>query len=442
LPITNRISAMCQSCNQPLGARFTPNREIQLDVSDPIPQYGVHMYDFILKNGFIIDPLQEINRKTSLAIRKGKIALIGDELDENSSRMTIDLEGKIVIPGIIDIHCHVDSDFSFIGLPADEIGLHTGVTLLCDAGSSGCANFATFRRCLMSAGPVTDVCCFLNLSQSGLIAMPEIRTIKDINFEKSKDVIEANLDLIKGVKLRLTDSLLENAGMEGVEIAKKLADSVGLPVMFHLGETRKRKETTDPLDDFSRTAVALMDDGDILSHYLTWEPGGMIREDGVIYPELGKARKRGVVLDSCHGLNHFDFTIARIAIEQGFIPTVISTDMATMVRPAAQSMAVCMSKFMMLGLNLEQVVEMTTSNPATALKEEKYRGSLKKGMKADITIFEQKVGSYSYMDRRGGTIMEGDKLLEPYMVFKDGHPYPAWSGYHLPRKDLVMDGTN
>lgn len=395
------------------------------------------MYDILLKDALVIDPSQKLHRKTSVAIREGKIAAIDDKLSENDSLSTFALDGKIVTPGLIDIHCHVDPDFCYLGLPADEIGLNTGVTLLCDAGSSGCANFLTLKKCMENSRPRSDIFYYLNLGKAGLISMPEICSERDIDFDKSKAVIEENRDSIKGVKLRITDSLATGVGLGAIEMAKKLADAVRMPMMLHVGETRQRKEPSDPLDDLSRAAVGLMEKGDILSHYLTWEAGGLILPDGTVYPELESAKRRGIVLDSCHGLNHFCFNVARHAIEQGLVPTVISTDMATIVQPAAQSIPVIMSKFLMLGLTLEQVVEMTTINAAAALKEENKRGSLKPGMVADITVIESKEGQFRFMDRRGGGIMTGERLLEPYMVLKEGRPFPAWSRYHLPRRDLI-----
>ena len=166
--------------------------------------------------------------------------------------------------------------------------------------------------------------------------------------------------------------------------------------------------------------IALMEEGDILSHYLPWEPGGLILKDGTVYSELEDAKRRGVVLDSSHGLNHFSFTVARKAIEKGLLPTVISTDMASMVLPAAQSLPVVMSKFLNLGLTLDQVIKMTTTNPAKALGEERRRGSLKPGYMADITVMELTEGDYIFCDGHGGERMNGNLLLEPRMVFKGG----------------------
>jgi len=388
------------------------------------------MYDIILKNGEIIDPSQGIHLVGSVAIQDGKIAVVGKDIGETEAKKVFDMKGKIIVPGLIDIHCHPVNGFWSLGVPEEEIGLNTGVTLLCDAGSSGSANFETMRKLVIERAK-TDIFCFLNIASTGLVKMPEILGKHDIDLDHSRRMIEANSDIIKGIKIRAVQTLAEGLGIEGIEIAKKLANDFGIPLMVHIGQTRKRVPF-DKMDDFSRAAVSLLERGDILSHYLTWEPGGLILKDGTVYPEIEEAQKRGVVLDPCHGLNHFSFSIARYAIAHGLTPTVISTDMASIVLPVVQSLAVVMSKFLNMGLTVDQVIEMTTTNPAKALGEEKKRGSLQPGMNAHITVMELLQGDYVLGDGGGRESMYGRFLLEPRMVFKAGKAMPAYSGYHIP----------
>lgn len=367
------------------------------------------MYDALLKGGEIIDPSQGLHAKGSLAIQDGKIALIQEGDADIEATEVFDMKGKIITPGLIDIHCHPSAGLMDKGVFADSIGINTGVTLLCDAGSAGAANFDTMRSFIVGSA-TTDIFCFLNISVMGLIRLPEVWDKSCIDVEGSKAVIDANRDLIKGVKVRAIESIADSLGIQGIEIAKKLASDAGLPLMMHIGETRARvpqDKGTDKMDDFTRAAVSLMEGGDILSHYLTWEPGGMILLDGTVYPELEAAHRRGVVLDSCHGLNHFSLTVARHAIEKGLIPTVISTDMVNIVLPSAQSLPVVMSKFLNLGLTLDQVIEMTTINPAVALDEGDNRGSLKPGRRADITVLELVKGDFEFCDGTGGERMRG-----------------------------------
>jgi dihydroorotase len=388
------------------------------------------MYDLLLKDGEIVDPSQGMHATGSVAIQDGRIAAVGANIPTEEAKTVFDLRGKIISPGLIDLHCHATFGFAWLGVPPDEVGLNTGVTLLGDGGTAGAANFDALRRLVIQPAK-TDFVCFLNLATAGLITLPEIFGPHDIDVEFSKRVAQANRDLIRGIKVRAIQPLAEGLGVKGIEMAKKLASDLGLPLMIHIGETRPRMEK-DWMDDFSRSAVSLLEKGDILSHYLTWEPGGMILRDGTIYPELETAKKRGVYLDSCHGVNHFSFTIARHGLARGFIPSIISTDMAITGLPVIQSLSVLMSKFLNLGLTLDQVIEMTTLNPAKAIGSEGTRGTLKAGVPADITVMELLKGDYLFSDGKGCESLRGTFLLEPRMVFKSGEMRPAYSRYHIP----------
>jgi dihydroorotase len=388
------------------------------------------MYDILLKDGEIIDLSQGLRAPGSVGIREGKIAAAGPGVSDPTAKAVFDLRGKIIAPGLIDLHCHPAHGFAALGVPVDEAGVHTGATLLGDGGSSGAANFNAFRRLVVQPAK-TEVICFLNLAKAGLITMPELHTLHDIDLELSRSVAEANRDLIRGIKIRAIQPLAEGLGLKGIETAKKLAASLGLPLMMHIGETRDRMEK-DPMDDFSRSAVTLLDRGDILSHFLTWEPGGMILGDGTIYPELDAARKRGVYLDSSHGMNHFSFVVARHALAQGFLPSIISTDLSANNSSVTQSLPVIMSKFLNLGLTLDQVIEMTTLNPARAIGEEGRKGTLKVGAPADITVMELVKGDYLFSDGKGRGSLRGTLLLEPRMVLKKGEMRPAYSRYQVP----------
>ena len=395
------------------------------------------MYDILLKNGRVIDPSQGIHAVTSVAIKDGKIAALKEDISEIEAKTVFNMKGTIVTPGLIDVHCHPSAGVMRMGLPPEGIGLNTGVTLLCDAGSIGAANFEAMRRFIIEPSK-TDIFCFLNLSLTGLITLPQVPEIldeNDINIDFSKQVVEANRDIIKGIKIRAIQPLAEGLGIKAIEIAKKLANNLHLPVMVHLGERGRERVPEERMDDFSRAAVSMLEKGDIISHYLTPLPGGMILKDGSVYPELEVAQKRGVVLDCCHGMMHFSIAIARHAITRGLIPTVISTDLARVTSPVVQSLAVVMSLFLNLGLSIDQVIEMATLNPAKVLGEEKRRGSLKPGMRADITVMELlEQGDYVFCAGLNPPreSIHGKMFLEPRMVFKAGEMMPANSHYHIP----------
>lgn len=388
------------------------------------------MFDLILKAGSVVDPMQCIEDTRDIAVKDGRIAALEKNIDELQAQKVIPVNGKLVTPGLVDIHCHPADALIGIGARADEIGLDSGVILLCDGGSAGAANFHAMRRFIYESCR-TDIFFFLNLATTGLATLPEIWDEHDIDLESSKQVIEENRDLIKGIKLRATQALAEGIGIKAVEIAKKLATEFRLPLMMHIG-CRRTRVASEIMDDFTRAAVKLMERGDILSHFMTWEAGGLILPDGTAYPEIWEAQKRGVMLDSCHGTSHFSFTIAKHAMQQGLLPTVISTDLASPSIPVVQSLMVTMSKFLNLGLTMNQVVKMTTMNPAEALGEEARYGSLKPGMPANITVMELVKGEYLFSDGMGGNSLRGGLLLEPRLVVKGGIEMPCRSNYHVP----------
>jgi dihydroorotase len=387
----------------------------------------------LLKGGLIVDPLRKIHQTGSVAVSEGKIVATGEDLPECEAERVFDMRGKIIAPGLIDIHCHPVAGLVPGFFWPDEVGVSMGVTALCDGGTTGAANFETLRRFVIEPA-MTDVFCFLNLAQTGLVTLPwnyELLDEHDISLDHTMQVIEAHRDLVKGIKIRVVQSLVDGMGLKAIEVAKGLSREVGLPLMMHIGSYRQRS-SGDAMDDFSRAAVSLLEEGDILSHYLTCESGGMITEDGMVYPELFSAQERGVLLDSCHGFDHFSFKVARHALRCGLEPSLISTDLVPDGSLEVQSLAVTMSKFIYLGLELDKVIAMTTINPARALKEEGRRGSLTPGMPADITVIEAKKGDYTFSDARGGEVVRGEVLLEPTMVFKAGKMMPAYSGYHIP----------
>jgi len=388
------------------------------------------MYDVIIRGGDLIDPAQGIHGVQSLAITEGKIAAIGSQIIEEKAKKIIDAKGKIITPGLIDIHCHPVAGLTFFGVPADEVGINNGVALVCDGGSAGSSNFSTLRE-FVFAHAKTDWFCFLNVAKTGLIKFPEIVTQYDVDLNETRRVVENNRGVIKGLKIRAIQALAEGLGIKIIEASKKLANDLKVPVMLHLGEIRERVEN-DKMDEFSRAAVSLLEARDILLHYATWAAGGMILKNGTIYRELEAAQKRGVLLDPSPGMNNFSFAAVRHGLSKGIIPDVISTDISTMGLLVLQSLPVVMSKFLCLGLSLDQVVRMTTINAARALSEDGKRGTLKPGMDADISIFELLKGDYLFGDGGGRGSLRGDSLLEPRMVFKAGKAMPAYSNYHVP----------
>ena len=386
-------------------------------------------YDFILQGGTIIDPAQDLSAVKDLAVKDGKIAAIENSLPVTSAVKVFPVQGQYVTPGLIDMHNHVNKRDGVV-VDAEDIGINSGVTTLCDAGGAGAAHFYDKRRFVFE-NTTSDMFCFINFAMIGLSYYHGIRGDFDINPAATKRVIEQNRDIIKGIKYVCNSISYDGMGIRGFELAKKLATEVNLPLVIHLGENGKR-QSDEPFDKYCREVVNLMDKGDVIAHFMTARRGGMVLPDGTIYPELLAAQKRGVELDSSHGSNHFNYDIAKICLANDLLPTVITTDLAFSSLAIAQSLLVTMSKFINLGLTMEQVIKMTTQTPAKILGEETTRGALKPGMPADISVMEIVNGTFYLSDNT--TIVTGDKLIEPRKVFKNGIEYPCYSKYQLPVK--------
>lgn len=387
------------------------------------------MYDCLIKEARVIDPSQGIDAVLDIAIEDGHIEKIGPDIPAATASATYMMSGKIVTPGLIDAHCHPVLGFSDRFVHPDEAGIHAGVHLVNDGGSAGSANFYSLQQ-LFGENQDTKMTFFVNMASFGLIRQPEIRCVSDVDTDELKSTIAKYRPAIKGIKIRAMESLTK-IDTDIIELALAVAGEVDLPLMVHLGEFRERKEH-DPMDSYSRGVVKRLRKGDIVSHFMTERPGGMVLPDGTIYPELREAKERGVFLDSCHGKNNFSFTVARRLLDEGLAPNLISTDLSALGAPFVQSLPVTMSKFLALGMSLYDVVQTTTYNPAVALGIEEEWGSLQVGRRANISILELEEGSYEFFDGSAGHHLHGNMLLEPRMVLKDGRPHPCRSYYHLP----------
>ena len=276
----------------------------------------------------------------------------------------------------------------------------------------------------------TDMTFFLNIATSGLIHPPEIQTIQDIDIKLLKATVEKNRSIIKGLKLRLLEPL-SKVQPDVVQLALETAEESKLPLMVHIGDFRERTEG-DPLDAFTRRAIQRLRKGDIISHFMTWRPGGMVLPNGTVFPELKEARDRGVVLDCSHGKNNFSLKVAETLLAIGLKPDIITTDLSSIGAPYVQSLLVTMSKFISLGMPLYEVIAAVTCNPAKAIGVDGEWGSLKPGRAADITVLEDVEGTFTVFDGAARNTRRGSHLLEPRLVLQKGVPLPCRSFYHLP----------
>jgi dihydroorotase len=254
-----------------------------------------------------------------------------------------------------------------------------------------------------------------------LAIVPEIWSWPNINSESILTTIKENRDIIKGIKLRATGALIQNLGLDVIRVAKKIAAKAGVHLMVHIGIELKEIIPEDTINVFTREMLSLLDRGDILTHIYTGKAGGVISSDGSVLPELKEAMQRGVVLDIAQADSNWSFEIATKGLEQGVVPTTISTDLTNIdIDGPVFSLPVTMSRFLAAGLTLNQLVEMTTVNPARAIGEEQQRGSLGIGMPADVSLLELTEGDFLFADGIAGKTFKGNHLLIPMLTLKSG----------------------
>lgn len=382
-------------------------------------------FEIVIKGGKLIDPAQGICSLRDIGLSKGKIASLVEDIPEHTADKILNANGLIITPGLIDIHTHVAEAIMPLSVNGDDVGVNVGVTAVCDQGSTGYANFNGFRKLVIPKAQTT-IFSFIHLLPMGQAVIPEIGW-QDINLDETMRIIDENRDVIKGIKVRAGAGIIEKLGLDIIKKAKKLSAQAKLPVAVHIGVGLEEWISDNELDTFTPNMLALLDKGDILVHVYTPRKGGVIGTKGRILPELDEAIKRGIVIDVASANSHFSFEIARNALEQGVLPTTISTDTVTtnINGPVVFSLPVIMSKFMALGLTLEQVIERTTMNPARVLGEEHQRGTLKVGMPADISVLELQKGNFVFFDGKAGNTLSGDWLLVPRLTLKNGLPITA-----------------
>ena len=228
-------------------------------------------------------------------------------------------------------------------------------------------------------------------------------------------VMETNRHVIKGIKLRLVGNTVASRGVEVVRTAQKVAKKFGLPIMVHIGDDENRVP-----EQLTREFLPLMEAGDILTHVFTGKQGKILDSDDTVISEVIEARDRGVVLDVANATTNFSYEVARKAMSQGILPTTLSTDLTSQsISSRVYGLTVTMSKFLALGLELNQVVEMTAINPARALNETHRIGSLKPGMEADVSILDLFEGSWDLENNDGDTVTTR-QLISPSSAVRSG----------------------
>ena len=375
------------------------------------------MYDLVIKGGTVVDPSQGLSGVQDIAVQDGKIAAIQPGIPEEEAVRVIDASGKTVTPGLIDLHTHVLDSFTRMGVQADVGGVYAGVTTMVDAGSAGSATFSAMPRHIIPNSH-TEILPLMHICQTGLATTPDIIAESSIDFEGTLRAVEENRGLVRGIKCRMVSPALEIFGFEMPKLAKRAAKESGIKFMVHIGDAEQRY---DP--NVIRQLLPIMEEGDIVTHFFTTLPGGVLDANGKLVPEAKEAADRGVWLDTAHGRQNFGFDQGRRIIDQGLVPHCISTDLTVPGRLThVHSMVEMMTRFLAMEFTLEQVVTMSTANPAKAIGEDHRLGSLAVGRQADISVLELKEGDWVVYDVPGEELTV-DKAVIPFVTVKRGEVF-------------------
>jgi dihydroorotase len=381
-------------------------------------------FDLVIKGGDVLDPSQQLRGRRDIGIRWGVVEAVEEAIPAERTTKMIDATGKLVTPGLVDLHCHVYPYGSAIGIPADELVQFQGTTTVVSAGDAGVNNLAALRRFIV-AQTRARMYAFLHIANNGLSAFPvaELYNIDNAQVEACAMGLAENPDFLIGVKVRMSENVIFKHGLEPLKRGIQACEMCGWPakMMVHIGGVETRELMSDILN--------LLRPGDVLTHCYSGAPNlagafTNIVQDGKLLPAALAAKQRGVLFDVGHGGGSFDFTVAEVAMPGGCTPDTISSDIHVFSgnTPGTPFLPNVMSKFLAMGLPLEQVVAMATIAPAKIINRAPKIGTLQVGAPGDVTIMDLVEGPVTFVDTRNNK-RDGKLLLRPVQTVINGVPF-------------------
>jgi dihydroorotase len=370
--------------------------------------------DFILKSGRLLDPASGLDGEQDIHVRDGVVEAVGSDLNGEGATV-IDVKGLIVTPGLIDVHLHLMNGLGAFGADPDVFGVGSGVTTVVDAGSAGHSLLTVFRR-YVTDNAKTRVLNYINLSTLGSVTGPGYSILADprlIDEDKIAQAVEANRDMIVGVKVMATGAALGAEGLKPLARARKLGDSLKLPLLVHIGESWNKDAVPPAIGDVLRYLRA----GDIVTHMFTSHRGGLLDANGKLWPQIRDAKDSGVLMDVGHGLHNLNFDVARKVLDQGLLPDGVSTDGHRGNRAGpVYDLPTTMAKLMALGFSLSQVVEMATINASRLLGRSDEMGFIRVGQPADISVLRLEERNWQAVDSQKGVMQAHQALVPVYSI--------------------------
>jgi dihydroorotase len=352
-------------------------------------------YDLLIKGGRVIDPSVRLDAVRDVAIAAGRIAAVEPTLAADAAA-TIDARGRLVVPGLIDIHTHAGRNMEGPGML-----LRDGVTGWIDAGSAGADNL----------GPVVAVAkaspqpgrVLLNIGRSGIIPEGDTKDLSLADVGAARAAIAQNRDYVVGLKARLTESVTGVTDVTVLERMLEVAAAFDVPVMIHMGQSASSLAKL----------VSMLRPGDIVTHLFAPPPNSILGADGRILPEVLAARRRGVVFDVGNGVrDHIRWDVVEQIMQQGFWPDTFSTDWNVMSRTTGVvDFPNCMSKFFGYGMSVSEAIACATLNPARSFSVFRDRGTLNVGAPADVAILELREGEFEFLDNYENKIVGRQRLF-------------------------------
>jgi dihydroorotase len=370
--------------------------------------------DLLIKGGTVVDPSQNLHAQLDVAVKDGKILQVAPDIPADGSRTLIPAKGRIVTPGLIDVHVHVFEGVGPTGVNADQYCLGRGVTTAVDAGSAGYFSIAGLRQYVIKPS-ATRLYAMIDIGARGTLMglAGNYFNLDWLNPQLTARAADANKPDVVAIKVRLSKEITGSNDLEALKRALEAAEISHLPVMVHVGDS------FSPLPDILRQ----LRKGDILTHCFTGRPHGPLDANGKILPEMLDCRERGVLFDVGDGGPHLSLDVAEKCLQQNFLPDTIGTDLGGLsINGPVYDLVTELSKFLTIGMTPDQVIERVTLRPTRMFNFGVEIGTLRPGAVADITILDPREGSFVFGDSTGKK-RTGKQKLQSVAAIRAGKAY-------------------